>query len=362
MNILFLSQTRLLTDQTGDATQYRETVAGLKAKGHRVTTVFLSYQPIRFQDESLNELTQEAFQSIYREADVVHLLPCSRPVVSFVRAQKIKKPIVASPIFWAGWTRVFLAWCNRTSVKVGFKNALRYFLQMIKSHMDFRGIDVFLPNTWAEGACVRKHFKMNEDALCVPVSNGFRLPNFDCENLERPANVPKEDYLVVPGVFSPRKNQLALIRALRQTNIPIVFMGGLDFNSAYVSRCQKQATKNMHFIGYVPSASREYWAVLKHARAAVLASDCETPGIALLEAAAAGVRPIVTKYGGTMEYYGFDAEYLNPMCEKSIREAVLRGWTRGRLTENEAQQFQAFSWERCVDLTIQAYQFANGFM
>jgi len=78
-------------------------------------------------------------------------------------------------------------------------------------------------------------------------------------------------------------------------------------------------------------------------------------GIALLEAAFAGTRPVVSQYGGTQEYYGFCAEYLDPLSLESIVAAVRRGWERGRLTEEESKSFKRFSWNYCAKLTLEGY-------
>ena len=66
----------------------------------------------------------------------------------------------------------------------------------------------------------------------------------------------------------------------------------------------------------------------------------------------------MTQYGGTQEYYGFCAEYLNPLNVKNIRDAVLRAWMRGRLSDNERQSFERFTWQWCADLTLAAYHLA----
>ena len=114
----------------------------------------------------------------------------------------------------------------------------------------------------------------------------------------------------------------------------------------------------MHFIGHRSYTDDEYWAVLRHAKIAVLASDCETPGIAMIEAASMGARPIITHYGGTKEYYSISAEYLSPFSQKSIRDAVKNGWKKGRLTDSEAASYERFSWQWTANLTLQAYKIA----
>ena len=78
----------------------------------------------------------------------------------------------------------------------------------------------------------------------------------------------------------------------------------------------------------------------------------------MIEAAYAGARPVITKFGGTVEYYGFDAEYFDPRSKQEICEAVERGWNRGRLTAVQAAAYSRFTWLYCAYLTRQAYEMA----
>lgn len=80
------------------------------------------------------------------------------------------------------------------------------------------------------------------------------------------------------------------------------------------------------------------------------------PGIALLEAAFAGARPVVTKFGGTIEYYGFDAEYFDPRRRSEILRAIKNGVIRGRLSTEQAKSYSRYTWEYCARLTLEAYR------
>jgi glycosyltransferase involved in cell wall biosynthesis len=232
---------------------------------------------------------------------------------------------------------------------------------MIPHYFDLRGVDVLLPNSHAEGDCVRRYAKLTPNTAIFPVNNGFIPPAYKLEELRRSTLVPKEDYIVVPGIIVSRKNQLGLIKAIRDLPYQVVFMGGYDENGWFYCQCRKWASERMRFLGYVQHDSEEYWSVLRDARCAVLASDCETPGIAMIEAAYAGARPIITKFGGTIEYYGFDAEYFDPRYKQEIQDAVVRGWNRGRLSARESQAYSRFSWDYCASLTAHAYEIAiNG--
>lgn len=353
MKILFIGRKGLPNGQTGDSTQLRRTMVCLKENGHSSDFVGVSFDG--FYDSNDKCISETDVSSRISAADVVHqfLLPLK------LRSRFVHltngKPIVLSPVYWFDWTRVLLAFRNGTSFLGSIKQGWSYFRTSLKSQMDFRDVDIFLPNSYQEGENVSRHFKTKKSARYIPVVNGFDVPNFDLSKLERPSDVPSDDYVVYPGVFSPRKNQLSFIKAIRDLPYHVVFVGGCA-NEAYLKKCKRVANDRMHFLGFLDSKSQHYWSVLSHARCACLASDCETPGIALLEASYAGARPIITAHGGTISYYQGCAEYCDPLSTISIRECVRRAWARGRLNCSDRESFAVFSWKRCALQTIEVYE------
>ena len=360
MNILFVLKKGDASAQTGEGTQARETAKALAALGHRVTKAFVSPDPFSAADENGKPLDRNGLRELARANDIVHLMPAGRRLASLWRELRCGVPVAASTVFWSGWERLGV---TRLSVPFGgarFRRMATYLRMMIPALQDFRGIDLFLPNTKAEGKRVLACFRHDKEAVCAPVPNAFIPPPFPLDRLPRPAFVPKDDYLVVPGIFALRKNQLALIRSLKkfQIDIPVIFLGGEfdhPLDRAFHAQCRREATSGMSFVDFLSNTSEDYWSVLRHARCACLPSDCETPGIALLEAAHAGARPVVTKFGGTEEYYGPDAEYFHPCRFHEIAEAVQRAWNRGRLTTEASARYVGFSWKTCANLTVRAY-------
>ena len=358
MRVLLVCSYSFKNGQTGDATQGRETARALAESGVEVVLAYVKYQPLRIYDNTDKELIPVEISKIVESCDVVHLLPGSKPLCRFWR-QFHNRPVLSSSIFWGGIERIFIAYVNNRGFFYRMKCAIKEARNMLPIYMDYRGVDVFLPNSNTEGKCVMRCFRTDRDATYEAVPNGFIPPNFDVWDLPRSELVANDDYVVVPGAFARRKNQIGLIRALRRypRKYNIVFLGG-DLDKEYYIECVSIATENMRFLGYVSSKNVEYWKILRHARVACLTSDCETPGIAMIEAAYAGARPVITKYGGTDEYYETYAEYLNPCFPKSIVSALDRGWDRGRLERNEANGFARFTWKCVAEKTISAYQVA----
>lgn len=361
MKVLLVLSEKYKNGRTGDATQARETFAALAKFDVQVKALYFTiYGEIQFSDCRGNSLSSQDVEELVRWCDIVHLLPVNVKIAAYFRRFK-NRPKLGSPIYWGGLERVKVAWETAQGMLDKFRRCARMVRNNTKILMNFTGIDVFLPNSQAEGRCVLSHLQHNQSAIAFPVPNGFIVPSLDLDTIERDSEVPKEDYVVVPGVFACRKNQLSMIRAVKDMPYAFVFIGGvLDSSSdkRYYEKCRQAANSNMFFLGHIPSTSARYWSVLAHARVSCLPSDCETPGIAMIESAYAGARPCITKYGGTEEYYGFDGEYLDPCDKFSIRCAIERAWHRGRLTKSQANAYQRFSWEYCVENTLQAYAYA----
>lgn len=362
MKVLYVCSKSFKDSQTGAATQARETYNALVRLGCEMTRIYSGNPVGTFEDETGGRLSEKEVRDLIAKNDVTHLIYCSRPLAQYWRRFAPHRPTVGSTVFWSGWERVAITHQNMSFGLTRLHSELAYIRQMCAVGNDFRGIDVFLPNTHAEARKVMTCYCTDKSARCVPVPNGFVAPQFDVTALPRSTKVPDGDYIVVPAIFAVRKNQLGLIRALRDTDYQVVFMGGVlgsDLSRQFYAQCRREATDRMHFIGYLPSGSEEYWKVLAHARCACLPSDCETPGIAMIEAAYTGVRPVITKFGGTLEYFGFDAEYFNPCRASEIRDAIDRGMMRGRISPEQALAYKRYSWEYCAEITLNAYQLAK---
>ncbi len=356
MNILYVCSKSLKDSQTGAATQMRETCAALIKAGATIKRVFYSSNPIIYEDDDGRLIFEKDLLQFVDESDVVHFIYCTRRIVrAWIKYHT--KPFFGSTVFWSGRERVLVAWQTYPKILERLKMVKYYAHFLVPKLQSFNGVDIFLPNTQAEGERFLRSYRVDRNSYCFPVPNGFKVPSFDISDVARIRGIPECEYIVVPGIFASRKNQLGLIRALKDSKYNVVFMGGvIAGNVDYYDACRREANERMHFIGYINSESKDYWSILRHARCACLASDCETPGVAMLEAAYAGARPIITRFGGTVEYFGFDAEYLKPWSKKNIRNAVDQGWARGRLGQIESAQYARYSWAYCAEMTLSAYK------
>jgi glycosyltransferase involved in cell wall biosynthesis len=153
-----------------------------------------------------------------------------------------------------------------------------------------------------------------------------------------------------------RKNVLQLIRALGTIDHPAVIIGRI-IQGPYGDACVKEAAKHKH-IRLIDGLGNDS-AMLASAYAAcdvfALPSLFETPGIAALEAGLAGAKIVITPHGGTKDYFGEMATYVEPDDVGSIRrgiEVALRETQGTKLKEHIAGRFL---WKHVAAKTADIY-------
>ena len=163
-----------------------------------------------------------------------------------------------------------------------------------------------------------------------------------------------QDFALYTGRIGAMKNTLSLIRACKKAGVPLVIIGS-PVEEGYFLRCKQEGEGAATFI---PALSHDD-PLLASAYAAcklfVLPSWYETTGISALEAALAGANIAITKYGGTEEYFGDSAIYLDPYNQKSIDEAVVKGMSSPK-NYKARDMARHFAREEVAKLTLDAYK------
>lgn len=162
-----------------------------------------------------------------------------------------------------------------------------------------------------------------------------------------------ENFVLSVGRVDANKNQLNLIRALRDENIPLVLAGG-SLAPPYLDECRKIASANIHFL---PSLSDEelgsaYAAAHTHA----LVSWLEVVGLVTLEAAVAGCNVVLTREHGARDYVGDAGWYCDPSDVPSIRRAVLDAYHAPPQSILRQHLIKTYSWERHAQEICGAYE------
>ncbi len=362
MRVLWIVRNNLERHPGGDTTQVLQTRKAVERLGVEI------------------EMTCESPRDLSR-FDVAHLFHLDRlwEHLSLCRAlQSARLPAVLSTIYWPSdefdhggrlglqgflarnlgsdryqsfrqLQRFGLSAMGRRSLRgwnprmFSFPSAVRYLLQ---------NTAVILPNSDAERIVIEDRFGVVRPAVIVPNA-------VDAEDFDSASETPWEQRtgILSVGRIEPRKNQLMLIRALRDMQVPLTLVGTAGrFNRSYARQCRAEAGSNTHFVQHQSTAelSERY----RNARVHANVSWYETPGLASLEAGLCGCNLVVTRGGSTAEYFDKSADYCRPQDAGSIRTAIESGLSRHPSSELADRIRDEYNWDRTAEATLRGYELA----
>lgn len=278
-----------------------------------------------------------------REFDIIHIFNCTRIPEAYgfyKNAINQKKKVVISPIFidmnqyYKGNNAKFAAWRAENILR-------REMLQ---------GSNMLLPNSKKELEWIQNILFVDSPSMVIYHGVDNLFSNGDPEWFYTQYGL--KDFILCVGRLSPIKNQLSLIRAVKDLSIPIVLIGPVN-NKQYAIKCAEETDC---YIKYIPFLKHEELAsAYKAASVHVQPSWFETVGLASLEAAAAGTQVVITQRGAANEYFGNKVRYIDPDDLDSIRQAVIAAIEDKE--KNDLQQYTLanYSWERTAQATLEAY-------
>ncbi|HPR41806.1 MAG TPA: glycosyltransferase, partial [Candidatus Methanofastidiosa archaeon] len=154
--------------------------------------------------------------------------------------------------------------------------------------------------------------------LFVVVPNGIDSKFMDADKTEFVNMIGRDDYILYAGRIEPIKNVLSLIEAFVKSGLPtkLVIVGDPK-DADYVRKCEGAANEDVMFLPHIPYDSTLLPSAYAGARVFALPSYQETCGMSGLEAGLAGANVVVTERGGTKEYYGEHATYIDPFSVES---------------------------------------------
>jgi glycosyltransferase involved in cell wall biosynthesis len=222
---------------------------------------------------------------------------------------------------------------------------------------------MLLPNSQSELRRIEQDLDVGlPSERYVTVPNGID-PTYcnadDLRDLSPPAELADfQDCVLCVGGMEGRKNQLSLIRALRDTEYRLVLVGPPAANQhAYVKEVEAEVARspNATWIGPVgEKGDAKRW--LYHlARVHVLPSWMETTGLVSLEAAAFGCALVVTPNGDTRDYFDGHAHFCQPDDLGSIRDAVEAAYRAGPDPALQSRVLADYTWAKAAEATHRAY-------
>ncbi|HXF99703.1 MAG TPA: glycosyltransferase [Bacteroidota bacterium] len=291
------------------------------------------------------------------DCDVFHLFAAN--IGTFHLAREIHTlgvPMVVSPITYSSHSHLFVRAAlrlTRLAQKLGPGIWSDYALTADICSWASK----VLPNSHAEAELVARGLAVPRSKITV-VPNGVdeRFAHGDPSLFKKRYGV--EHFILNVGhIGHRRKNVLALIKALAQIDHPAVIIGRI-IAGPYGEACVREARKHKHIL--LIDGLKNDDELLASAYAAadvfVLPSLFETPGIAALEAALAGAKIVITPHGGTKEYFGEMAIYVDPRSVSDIRDgilAALKAPKDGHLREHVRTEYL---WQRVAERTAKVYR------
>ena len=369
LRILFVNRPNALTTPGGDTTHMLRLKAGLEALGHTVDL----------------DCTLTPDPDGYDLVNVFNLLlpDITRRQVAALRAAT-EAPIVLTPFYWDVSESL---WGERVTTEalkvVENEDELQAALLGIASgllpagrftrhgrnrhHVDYESqqrsvleyVDAVIPISEREREHLARSFSNAPLAFVVPTGVDLGASASSDAFIEAHG---VRDFVLVTGRVEPRKNQLMLLLALRDTDLPVV-VAGAHVNPDYLALCRRYASKNTIFTGRLDAE------MLASARAAArvhaLPSWWECAGISSLEAALSGCNVVMGDRAAEPEYFGSGAYYCDPADVASIRAAVLdayhgHGEDSTRRAELQTLIRQRNDWATIARQTEEAYRAVCG--
>lgn len=210
-----------------------------------------------------------------------------------------------------------------------------------------RGADVLTPNSESEAERLYQDFGVPRERMHV--SHYGTTNNFADGKAERFREfVDAPEFVLSVGLIGPRKNQLNLIRALRDLERPLVLLGDVE-NEAYAQECRKAAAQNRARVYFVPRKPQEVVAdAYAAARVHAIISLHDIGPLVALEAAVAGVPQVVTTECSMQNYLGAPTVFVDPEDLGAIADAVKRVENEPRTQALSQQLLRTWTWTRAA--------------
>lgn len=219
-------------------------------------------------------------------------------------------------------------------------------------------VDYIIAETQMEANFIIRHYRVPEEKIEV-IANGVDPDYYDGNEIFKRLG-DKKEYVLQVGVIDYNKNQLNAIKALKETNIDFVIIGG-PYNpaSSYLETCKKVASEspNIHFLGWQSANSPLLKSAYAHAKVLLFPSYHETFGLVAIEGAMYGCNIAISK---TLPIHGFhvfdDCWLFNPGDVNDIREKVLSAYNSPKTEETKKKVLETFSWKKIIEKYVDIYK------
>jgi len=213
---------------------------------------------------------------------------------------------------------------------------------------------VTLLNAEEEGEVITQQLGVTgRDSVLVP--NGVDPPESVAEDDEEIRGLPPV-YGVVVGRIEPRKNQLAVLRAMVPIGLPLVFLGARNRLYPWYYRDFLHAVGRADAVYLGNVTPKVVKAIVKKAAVSILASWFEVVPYASLDSYSMGTRVVTTERGYAQEYFGRGVSYCAPDSESAIAAAVARELDRDQEAGMHRRFVERYDWEVSARRLLEGYE------
>lgn len=281
-------------------------------------------------------------QNSLEEFDIVHIINFETHFA--INAALQQKPYIVTPMYkdynqhivnsrrLVSLFKEYIDSDNRTAFEKGLAS-LHSTSTISNTPPDYNFIVSHAEMILVSGESERDHIKRdfpNVNNIKI-VKLGFDRPT-DPEHILPDLFVSKygiKDFVLCVGRLEARKNQLMLLYALKDENIPIVFVNSKTAQPEYEELCRKFERKGKTI--FTGRLTREMlFSAYKAAKVHALPSWYEVPGLVSLEAGWMGCNIVASGWGTIKDYLGEYAYYCEPHDPESIKKAVLTAFDNPR--------------------------------
>lgn len=304
--------------------------------------------------KNINVKLFNKFEDKIDDYDILHIFKLEYQKFPLIECAKIKgKVVVISTI---------------VSTKVNWK----FYLYKLIAKLKFTSIyklnekmlnlaDFLICETPKEKEFFVNYYKVNKDKIYV-IPNGADAKIYNGNEIYEIVDKNKK-YLLQVGVFDENKNQLNVIKAVKNTNIELVLIGGAYFSSKeYYDKCLEEAKgcKNIHFLGWLDHDSNLFKSAYSHADTLILPSYSETFGLVAIEGVMYGTKLVLSNTISLLSYDEFNTiKTFSPNNINEIRSSIESTMNLKKDDIVYDKIKKRFSWDEVIDEHIRLYRRAT---
>lgn len=221
--------------------------------------------------------------------------------------------------------------------------------------LDLQVADFLITESQKESAFLKKYYGIDLNNTQI-IPNGVDVDDYDGPDIWE--KLGKQcTYVLQVGRFDANKNQLNVIKALKNTDVDVVFIGGPG-NETYYTKCREEAKEasNIHFLGWCESGSALLRSAYAHADSVILPSFDETFGLTAIEGGMKGAKILFSNTLPIVDYPVFsECRKFSPNSIAEIRKTVEESIREEKNPSLRQNVIRTFNWDSIIDSHLAIY-------